>query len=232
MRSASTSGGSGRTPTRSPRACSTAASTCSPAAPTRTSSSSTCARRELDGTGRPGAARGVPDHRQPQHGALRREAADGRLRRPPRHPGRHDARLRRERLRRGGRGDRRRAAAATRTSKSCAAGPWRSATRGPCIRASAVSRPSWPDARRRGQAPARSAQAVLPPRQGHADGALPAPGRGDHAAAHLRGDEGSPDRGHRHRDAARARAVPAHRRARRSPSARSSARASACSTAC
>ena len=86
---------------------------------------------------------------------------------------------------------------------------WRSVTRGRSTRASAASRPTSPDAGRRGQPPARPAQALVPPRQGHADRALPAPGRGDHAAPDLRGDEGSPDRGRRDRDAARARAVPA-----------------------
>ena len=43
-RSATTSGRSGRTPTRSPRSCRPAGSTSSPAAPTRTSCRSTCAR--------------------------------------------------------------------------------------------------------------------------------------------------------------------------------------------
>ncbi len=48
-------------------------------------------------------------HREPQHGAVRRAPADGRLGRPVRHAGGDDARLRRGRLPRGRRGHLRRA---------------------------------------------------------------------------------------------------------------------------
>ena len=71
------------------------------------------APHRVDGQGRGGAARrGQPD-RQPQHGAVRRAAADGRVGRPHRHAGGDDARLRRGRLPRGG-ADHRRGARATR----------------------------------------------------------------------------------------------------------------------
>jgi hypothetical protein len=66
-------------------------------------------RSGLDREGRGGAAaRGQADG-QPQHGAVRRAAADGRVRRPDRHAGGDDAGLRRGRLPRGRPGDRRRA---------------------------------------------------------------------------------------------------------------------------
>ena len=55
------------------------------------------ARDRVDGPRRAGAARGVQADREPQHGAVRRAAADGRLGRPPRHAGGDDARLRRGR---------------------------------------------------------------------------------------------------------------------------------------
>ena len=67
------------------------------------------ARHRVDGPRRAGQARRVPAHREPQHGAVRRATADGRLGRPDRHSGRDDARLRRGRLRRGGVDHRRRA---------------------------------------------------------------------------------------------------------------------------
>ena len=67
----------------------------------------------LDGQGRRGAAaRGRAD-RQPEHRALRRAPADGRLGSPARHAGRDDARLRRGRLPRGGADHRGRAAASS-----------------------------------------------------------------------------------------------------------------------
>ena len=53
----------------------------------------------VDGQGRGGAARRGRHHGQPQHRAVRRAAADGRLGRPHRHAGGHDARLRRGGLR-------------------------------------------------------------------------------------------------------------------------------------
>ena len=53
----------------------------------------------VDGARRAGAARGVQADREPQHGAVRRAAADGRVGRPARHAGGDDARLRRGRLR-------------------------------------------------------------------------------------------------------------------------------------
>ena len=59
------------------------------------------------------------------------------------------------------------------------------------------------DAGDRGHTPAGPAQALVPPRQGHADRPLPQARRGGHAPSHLRGDEGLPDRAGRHRDAAR-----------------------------
>ena len=52
-------------------------------------------------------------------------------------------------------------------------------------------------------APARPAQALVPPGQGHADRPLPQARQRADAAAHLRGDEGLPDRDGRDRDAAR-----------------------------
>ena len=118
------------------------------------------ARDRLDGPRGAGAARGVQADREPQHGAVRRAPADGRLGRP--------ASARR----------RRRCAASTRTtsarsrrSSSAAAGRRRRrrrcarraralCDRGRCTRASAATRPTSRDAqRRRGHAPARPAQA-------------------------------------------------------------------------
>ena len=68
------------------------------------------ARDGVDGPRRAGAAGGVQADREPQHGAVRRAAADGRVGRPPRHAGGDDARLRRGRLPRGRVDHRRRAA--------------------------------------------------------------------------------------------------------------------------
>ena len=65
------------------------------------------ARDRLDRPRGPGAPRGVPADREPQHGAVRRASADGRLGRSHRHTGGDDARLRRGRLPRGRGGDRR-----------------------------------------------------------------------------------------------------------------------------
>src|SRR5207237_7184717 len=56
----------------------------------------------------------VPPHRQPQHGAVRRASADGRVGRAARNTGGDDARLRRGGLPRGGGGHRRRAPGARR----------------------------------------------------------------------------------------------------------------------
>src|SRR6266511_4455696 len=70
-----------------------------------------------------------------------------------------------------------------------------------------------PDAkRRRGQAPARPAQTLVPPRQEDPDCSLPQARQRGHAAPDLRGDEGPADRGRRGGDAPRARAVPPHQR--------------------
>ena len=67
------------------------------------------AQDRLDGQGRRGAARRGEADREPEHGAVRRAAADGRVGRPDRHPGGDDARLRRGRLPRGRPDHRRRA---------------------------------------------------------------------------------------------------------------------------
>ena len=69
-------------------------------------------------------------------------------------------------------------------------------------------------------APARPAQALVPARQGDADRPLPQARQRADAAAHLRGDEGLPDRDGRDRDAARADGRRSGSRARRSRSAR------------
>ena len=189
------------------------------------------ARDRVDGARRPGAPRGVQADREPQHGAVRRAPADGRLRRPDRHAGRDDARLRRGRLPRGRR--RSSSSRSTRRRRRRARAPERSrsATSGRSTRASAATR-TYVRERHRGHASAGPAQAVVPARQGHAHRALPPARRRAHAAPHLRGDEGPADRGRRDRDAARgarrSRASPA----RRSRSARSSAPGSGCSTAC
>ena len=126
--------------------CTAAGSTCSRAAPTRTCCSSTCARTRVDGQGRRGAPARGQDHRQPQHGPVRRAAADRRLRRPRRHAGGDDARLRRGRLRARSagsscaraRGRRRPPGAARRAARSSASGA-RS------TRASAATRPTRAD---------------------------------------------------------------------------------------
>ena len=81
-------------------------------------------------------------------------------------------------------------------------------------------------------APARPAQAVVPAREGHSDGPLPQARRGGDAPAHVRGDQGLPDRGRSRSRPRSRRDLPAHLRARRSPSARCSAPGSGCSTAC
>ena len=67
-------------------------------------------RHRVDGARRAGAARGVQGDREPEHRALRRAAADGRVRRSARYAGGDDARLRRRRLPRGRVDHRRRAA--------------------------------------------------------------------------------------------------------------------------
>ena len=82
----------------------------------------------------------------------------------------------------------------------------RSARSGRCTRASAAGRRTPRDERpppHRRHSPARPAQALVPARQGHADRPLPQARERDHAAPHLRGDEGLPDRDGRDRDAAR-----------------------------
>ncbi len=59
------------------------------------------AQDRVDGQGRGRPACRGPDHREPQHRALRRALADHRVRRPDGHPRLHDARLRRGGLPRG-----------------------------------------------------------------------------------------------------------------------------------
>ena len=65
------------------------------------------APEEAHRQGRRGRARPRPHHLQQERRALRPREADGHLRHPPRHPGRHLARLRRRRVPEGGRADRR-----------------------------------------------------------------------------------------------------------------------------
>ena len=84
------------------------------------------------------AGRGQADG-QPEHGALRRAAADGRVRDPDRHARRDDARLRRGGLRRGGPDHRRRARRRRGRRGAGRAAPRRSASGVPCIRASAAT---------------------------------------------------------------------------------------------
>ena len=96
------------------------ASTCSPAAPTPTSCSSTCARPSGRGSPRRTGSTSAADG-EPQHGAVRRAAADGRLGRPDRHAGGDDARLRRGRLRARSPRSSSSARTRTRTSRRCGA---------------------------------------------------------------------------------------------------------------
>ena len=86
-RSATTRRRSARTPTRSPTSSRRAGSTSSPAAPTRTCSRSTCARPSGRARTPRSGSHEVDDHRQPQHGPVRRAAADRRVGRPHRHAG-------------------------------------------------------------------------------------------------------------------------------------------------
>ena len=87
-------------------------------------------------------------------------------------------------------------------------------------------------ARHRGHASARPAQALVPARQGDADRPLPQARQRADAPAHLRGDEGLPDRAGRDRDAARddAGAADLGQEGRRLPGP--ARRARACSRAC
>ena len=98
------------------------------------------ARDRVDGARRPGAPRGVPADREPQHRAVRRAPADGRLGRPPRHAGRDDARLRRGRLPRGRVDHRRLAGRELERRRRSARARSRSATSGRSTRASAATR--------------------------------------------------------------------------------------------
>ena len=91
-----------------------AASSCSAAAPTRTSCSSTCAASPFTGKDAEERLHDVAHDGQPQHRALRRAPADGRLRRPHRHAGGDHARPRRRRLPRGRRASSRRPSGARR----------------------------------------------------------------------------------------------------------------------
>ena len=137
-RSATTSGRCARTPTRWPRRSGAAGSTCSPAAPTRTSLLVDLRAHGVERQGRRGAARRGRDHGQPQHRPVRRAAADRRLGLPRRDAGDDDARLRRGRLPRGRRDHR-----ATRSSEDadiCARSRARSAAL--CRAPPALSGPS------------------------------------------------------------------------------------------
>ena len=117
-----------------------AASTSSPAGRTRISCSSTSARPS--GRARAQERLTSQDDRQPQHGAVRRAAADGRVGRPHRHPGGDDARLRRGRLPRGRARSSSTRSPTTPTSTRSRARSARSATRGRSTPASAVTRPT------------------------------------------------------------------------------------------
>ena len=180
----------------------------------------------LDGQGRRGAAaRGRADD-EPQHRAVRRAAADGRLGRPRRHAGRDDARVRRGRLPRG-RPDRGRGARpTTRRSLRCARVQKACARDGRSTPASVATRRTSPKAERRGRrqhdqhprdgkrhggaAPARAAQARPPARRHDDDADVPSARQRADAAPHLRGDEGPRGRAGRDRDAARANDGDAH----------------------
>ena len=135
------------------------------------------AQLRMDGQGRGGAAARGEDHRQPEHRPVRRAPADGRLRRPHRHAGDDDARLRRGRLPRGRPRSSPPRSATRRTSTACARASTRSAPRGRSIPASAATRRTPRERRRRRltvvYASARPAQAQLSPRQGDADRPLP-----------------------------------------------------------
>ena len=99
------------------------------------------ARDRVDRQGRRGAAaRGEAD-REPQHGPVRRAAADGRVRRPDRHARRDDARLRRGGLPRGG-ADHRRCARRRGARRARRPRPRRCAPSGRSTRASAGTRPT------------------------------------------------------------------------------------------
>ena len=101
--------------------------------------------RATDWTGKDAEERldEVEAHGQPQHGAVRRAAADGRLRRPHRHAGGDDARLRRGRLPRGRPDHRRRARPTTPTSPALAARSEALCDSGRSTRASAATRRTW-----------------------------------------------------------------------------------------
>ena len=198
----------------------------------------------VDGQGRArSGSHEVKHDGEPEHRAVRRAAADGRLRACGiGTPARDDARLRRGRLPRGRARSSSPRSPTTRTSPPCAARS-RGALRasGRSTRASAASRPTRDDA----EAQPATAQSLVTEVGHHrssstssrtcatrtADRPLPPARQRDDAAPHLRGDEGLPDRGGRGRDAARADGRRSGSPARRSPSARCCARASACSTA-
>ena len=105
--------------------------------------------------GRRGSARGGRDHRESQHGSVRRAAADGRLRLPRRHAGDDDARLRRGRLPRGRPDHVRRALQRRRRRSSRELAAPRSSRVDPSTRACRLFRPSEPR-RRRGHRPPTS----------------------------------------------------------------------------
>ena len=73
---------------------------------------------EWTGQGRRGAARRSQADREPEHRPVRRAAADDRVGRPHRHTGSDDARFRRGRLPRGGRGHRRGARRGARSGRA------------------------------------------------------------------------------------------------------------------
>ena len=190
------------------------------------------APHRVDGQGRGGAAaRGEADD-EPQHGPVRRAAADGRLRRPARHARRDDAGLRRGRLPRGRPDHRRGARRRRRRARARRARARRSARSGRCTRASAATRGTRRERRRRrGRPSADPAQGRAPAGRHHDDADVPPARQRADAPPHLRGDEDARRRGGSRSRRRSRRRRPAGSAARRSPSARSSARGWGCSTA-
>ena len=192
----------GRTRTRSPRRFRRAASTCSPAAPTRICSRS-ISEDGLDREGRGGAAGRGQDHRQQEHRAVRRASADGCLRHPGRHAGHDDARIRRGGLHaRSARSSSARSPSSPDIGRARGHAARRSAPSGRSTRASAAT-PRTREHRRRSRPPACPAQALLLARQADLDRRLPPARPRADRASHLRGDEGPAHRDGSGRDAAR-----------------------------
>ena len=166
----------------------------------------------VDRQGRGGAAARRQADDESQHRSVRRAPADRGLGRADRDAGGDDARLRRRGLSRGGPDHRRRARRWSRRSRpgSAKRGPVRQAA--VVRRASADTRPTDGQPRRRGRSPARSAQARPPARRHDDDAAVPPARQRADAAPHLRGDEDPGRRGGRDRDAARAHGCPPDQR--------------------